>query len=434
MFYINIITLLIYLAIIIPASALAASSYVPFVKTEPLVTPLDPFKPPPNTWGPSETPFPENYIEPTVNYALDLIIPKSYRRALDFRSGYDRYVGLPTLTADYLLSTKSWNGSSLFLSPRASLASRSESFSIAGGTRRLVHDSALLGFYGFHDWVRPRGSDARFLQQTGFGMELHALPGRQTDLTLSANVYLPVNERLVISAAGDSLIREALSTGLDGRLDLLLPPIVDWMEARLTGKSHLFWGDRTEVSGYTFGLSVNTRDGMLRFTLEQGKERGKPDQFKAEGNLSMAFDWERLLKGKNPFSAPFKASPNRFTRDLRDSMQQRAVRKHDLPTDRSERRNILAAMVDDDAVIFSGGFPGLAGEPVTVQTAMSPWQDRIEVSTDSDGSYSGRLRLAPGTYSFRLIHKASGRVSEVKTIRIEAKREPVDGDEAHRAE
>jgi len=362
---------------------------------------------------------PEYYIDPALNHGLNLVLPQTIRKGLRFDAGFDRWEGLPTMQADYFLPIKGWNDKSIFFSPRISLNGTKESYSIGAGFRHLVTSEVLVGFHGFHDWARARRVRGEFLKEAGFGLEFAALPGRYSDVSLSVNAYFPTNEKLTFADDGDKMIREKLSSGADARLKLLLPPLVDFLDMRVDAQVHSYRGERTNVGGYNTGLSLNTRDGMLRGSFERGKDAFQGDYYKVEGNLTLAFDWKDLLNGKNPFSAPYQASPTRFSRKMRDSLYDRVVRKHDLPTDRTESRITLAANVVDDVVSFNGAFPDMPNTRITVQTSQSPWQDTMEVVTDSAGRYSDRLRLPRGAYQFRLIHKPSGRTSAVKTIVIQ---------------
>ncbi len=361
---------------------------------------------------------PESCIDPTLKYGLNLVLPQTIRRGLNFDAGYDRWEGLPTMQADYFLPVKGWKDKSVFFSPRISLTGANESFSIGGGFRQLITSEALVGFHAFHDWTRPRRLRGDYLKEAGIGVELAALPGRYSDLSLAVNAYFPVNERRTVTRDGNSLVRELFPTGIDARVAFLLPAIVDSLDIRMDGQLHSYRGDRTDLRGYTAGLSVKTRDGMWTAGFEQRADAGRGDQYKVEGAINLAFDCAELLKGNNPFSAPYQTSKTRFSRKMRDGLYDRVRRKHDLPTDRTESRITLAANVTDDTLVFSGGFPDLPNARVTLQTSQSPWQDHTEVVTDSSGRYSGRLTLPAGAYRIRLIHKPTGRVSAVKNVEI----------------
>ena len=80
---------------------------------------------------------------------------------------------------------------------------------------------------------------------------------------------------------------------------------------------HSYRGERTDLTGYNAGLSLNTRDGMLRASFERGKDAFQGDYYKVEGNVTLAFDWTDLLNGKNPFSAPYQPSSTRFSRKMK---------------------------------------------------------------------------------------------------------------------
>jgi hypothetical protein len=324
------------------------------------------------------------------------------------------------MQADYFLPVKGWKDKSVFFSPRISLTGAKESFSLGAGFRHLITSETLVGFHAFHDWTRPRRIKGDYLKETGVGIEFSALPGRYSDLSLAVNAYFPVNARQTVTNQGNSLVRESFTTGYDARLGFLLPALVDSLDIRMDGQLHSHRGDRTDVRGYKAGLSVRTRDGMWSAGFETGADAGRGDNYKVEGSINLAFDWVELIKGNNPFSAPYKAPTMRFSRKMKDGLYDRVRRKHDLPTDRTESRITLVANVADDELVFRGGFPDLPNARVTLQTSQSPWQDHTEVITDSTGRYSGSLTLPPGTYRIRLIHKPTGRVSAVKTVEIGA--------------
>jgi len=372
-----------------------------------------------NTRQRKDSQRPESFIDPTVKHGLNLVLPQTIRRGLNFDAGYDRWEGLPTMQADYFLPIKGWKDKSVFFSPRISLTGPKESFSIGGGFRHLISSETVVGFHAFHDWIRPRRLKGEYLKEAGVGVEFSALPGRFSDLNLAVNVYCPINERQTLTNDGNLLVRETFAAGVDARVGFLFPAIVDSLDIRMDGQLHSYRGDRTDVSGYKAGLSVKTRDGMLSAGFEKGRDAGRGEHYKVDGSINLAFDWAALLKGDNPFSAPYKASTTRFSRKMRDTLHDRVRRKHDLPTDRTESRVTLAANISDDTLIFSGGFPDLPNARVTLQTSQSPWQDHADVVTDSTGRYSGRLTLPPGTYRIRLIHKPSGRASGVKTVEID---------------
>jgi Inverse autotransporter, beta-domain len=363
-------------------------------------------------------PHPERYIDSTVKYGLKMVLPQTIRRGLNFDAGYDRWAGLPTMQADYFLPVKGWKDKSIFFSPRVSLTGTKESFSIGGGFRHLITSETLVGFHAFHDWMRPRRLRGDFLKEAGVGVEFAALPGRYSDLSLAFNAYFPINARQTVARRGNSLVRESFATGYDARVDFLLPVLIDSLDIRMEGQLHSYTGDQTDMRGYKAGLSVKTRDGMWSAGFETGADDRRGSNYKMEGSINLAFDWTELLKGNNPFSAPYKAPTIRFSRKIRDSLYDRVRRKHDLPTERTESRVTLVANVTDDELKFSGAFPGLSNALVTLQTSQSPWQDHREVVTDSAGRYSGELELPPGTYRIRLIHKPTGRVSAVKTVKI----------------
>jgi len=413
-FALNIISFIVIVTL--PAAAGPFPRPIPTLESPTI--PLDPFRPPPNPAKSIEIEWPETYIQPLARYGLDLALPAPFRRGLSFDVGYDRCAGLPTATVDYFLPVKAWEKESLFFMPRATVNGRTEGFSLGAGMRSLVGQRALVGVYTFHDWSRQRGSDFGFLREAGVGAEISLLPGRFADLTVSANAYLPVNERKTFSHATELLIRESLPRGWDARLSFVFPALVDLVDAHLSAEAHAYRGETTEIGGYKVVFSLGTRDGMFAAALEQGKEQGGRDTFRAMGTVKLAFDWVDLLDGKNPFSAPSRAPSMRVATDLRPGLYRRVTRKHDLPADRDASSTSLTALVQDNVVIFSGGFPDLPNTPVTVQVAASPWRDAMETVTDSHGGYTGRLRLPPGEYKLRLVHRDTGHTSRVQPIII----------------
>jgi hypothetical protein len=381
----------------------------------------NPFKPPPNPWKPSEVKWPENYIEPTLRYGLDMVLPENVRNGLDFDAGYNRWEGLPTLQADYFLPVRAWNDKSLFVTPRLSLEAKEESFSVGAGFRHLITSELMVGFHAFHDWARPRGLQGDFVKEAGVGFELSALPGKGADVNLTLNAYFPTNERVSMTSAGDMLVKERLPMGMDAKLTCLLPPLVDWLDLKMEGGVHTYRGDRVNLKGHKAAFSANTRDGMVSLSVGHEQDTFSGEKFKVEGTLNLAFDWNELLKGREPFSAPFRVSGQRYERKIRDGLFRRVVRRHDLPTDRAEKRLALVTMVSDRTVTFEGGFPDLPHAKLAVQVSQSPWRDTGEVTTDEAGGYSGKIDLPPGEYKFRLVHKATGKVSGVKILKIEAR-------------
>jgi hypothetical protein len=378
----------------------------------------NPFKPPPNPWKPHEVKWPENYIEPTVSYGLDLVLPKNVRSGLNCDAGYNRFEGLPTLKADYFQPVKAWNDKTLFVTPRMSLEGKTESFSVGAGFRQLVTSELMVGFHAFHDWERPRGLASPFIKEAGVGFELSALPGKGADINFTFNAYFPTNDRTYFTPDGTKLVTERLPMGVDAKLTCLLPPLVEWLDLKMEAGVHRYRGDQVNLNGHKAMLSANTRDGMLSLAVGHEKESFSDHELKVEGNLNLVFDWNDLLNLANPFSAPYKASSFRFERKVRDDLFKRVVRKHDLPTDRAEKRLALATLVSDRTVSFEGGFPDLPHARLAVQVSQSPWRDAGEVTTDESGGYSGNIDLPPGEYKFRLIHKATGRVTSERTLRI----------------
>ena len=163
---------------------------------------------------------PERYIDPTVKYGLNLVLPPTIRKGLSFDAGYDRWEGLPTVQADYFLPIKGWSDKSIFFSPRISLNGSKESYSLGAGFRHLVTSEMLVGFHAFHDWTRPRRAQGQFLKETGVGLEFSALPGYFSDISLSVNAYFPTNEKLTLLDDGTKIVREKFSSGADARLEV----------------------------------------------------------------------------------------------------------------------------------------------------------------------------------------------------------------------
>lgn len=324
------------------------------------------------------------------------------------------------MRVDYFLPIKAWTDRSVFVSPRVSLTGQKESFSLGAGIRHLINSDTMVGFHAFHDWVRPRRSGGEFLKEAGVGLDFAALPGRYSDLSLSVNAYFPVNQRRGETQGGNLMVKESLSTGVDAQLGFLLPALWDPLDIRVNAQIHSYRGENTNLTGYKAGVTLSTRNGMFTTVLEREKDAYRGETYNVQGALSLAFDWRDLLEGKIPFSAPYATPETRFTRTLRDSLHERTARNFDLPTDRIETPLRLAARVIDHTVAFSGAFPDLPHSQVTVQVSQSPWRDAAEVVTDSVGSYRGALRLKPGTYRMRLIHKSTGRTSDVKTVIVES--------------
>lgn len=362
--------------------------------------------------------WPEYFINPAVNYGLNMVLPEAMRKGLEFNAGYDRWEGLPTLHADYFLPIKGWSDKSLFVAPKLSLTGGRESFSLGAGFRHLITSDLLIGFHTFHDWVRPRRYKGEFLKQAGVGLEVSALPGYHSDISLRLNAYFPLNQRRTIDRDFTVLMEEVLPRGGDVAAGILFPEISSSFDFRLEVRAHSYKAENTNVAGYTLGLSVNSRNGMLRGGVVQGNDNSFGNYFTVDGGLNLAFDWVELFKGNNPFSAPYPTLPVRYDRRIADSLYDRVVRKTDLTPDRSERPIALAAVVSGDTVSFRGIFPDLPNSKVTVQISRSPWQDFSEVITDAKGSYSGRLALRPGKCLIRLIHKPTGRVSESRSILV----------------
>jgi hypothetical protein len=401
---------------IIQARPAYAAPLLPDLAPENQIEFRNPFLPPPNPWKSVEIKWPENYIEPTLRHGLNLVLPQTIRNSLQVDAGYDRLQGLPTFKADYFLPIKAWNDKSLFLDPRFSLDAKNETFSIGGGFRHLVTSETMIGFHAFHDWTRQRGIRGEFLKETGVGFELSALPGKYSDISVRVNTYIPVNERRSFSEDPSMVVKEKLPVGVDAKLAFLLPAMVNWLDVRMDATFHSYRGERVDLTGYKAGISASTRDGMLRASFQHETDTLRGDNFQVEGSINLTFDWNEALKGKLPFSAPYKVSDFRFERKMHDGLYDRFTRRHDFPTDRAERRTALETRVTARTVSFDGGFPDLPNSRLTVQISQSPWRDAAAVTTDASGAYKGKIDLPPGKYKFRLVHKGTGRMSAEKTL------------------
>lgn len=368
--------------------------------------------------------WPELYLDPTVKYGLNFVLPDTIREKLVVDTGYDRWSGVPTLKLDYFLPITAWTDRTLFVSPRVSLTRNRESYSVGTGMRKMMGSDTLVGVHAFHDWVRTRGSKRAFLQEIGMGLEFSTLPGKHSDLSLSFNGYLPINEQQEVVREGRALARERLPYGADGQVSFLFPAISDAIDMRLDAKIHAYGGQTSNWWGHSAGLTVSSRNGMLTASLERSADSITGVNFQVRGGLSLTFDWTEMVAGKNPFSAPYEASPFRFDRKLRNSMYARPVRQHELPVEHTERLITLVSAVHEDTVVFRGAFPDQPNSRVTVQVAQSPWRDIMELTTDSRGAFSGKVKLPAGEYRVRLIHKPSGLVTTGARIVVEESPSP----------
>jgi hypothetical protein len=370
-----------------------------------------------------KTENPEMYLESSFKQGLNTMLPKTIQRNLKLDPGYDKWEGLPTLQAEFFLPFADWSDKSIFLTPRMSLTGSKESFSLGIGTRHMITADTMFGVHVFHDWIRSRRLKEEFLKEIGVGMELSMLPGHYSDLNVSFNAYFPLNERYSLKNDATVLVREIQPTGYDSKVSFLLPALVKPLDIQIDAQIHSYRAEKVNLFGYKTGLTFRSRNGMLSTTIERGTDSRFGDNYRIEGNLTLAFDWNQISKGNNPFSAPYSMSDLRFNRKVHDSLYQKVSRKHDLPTGRSESKVTLLADVSDHVVSFSGGFPHLPYATVTLQTSQSPWEDFREVVTDGAGSYAGQVALQPGIYRVRLIHKPTGRVSNTQTIVVEDKKQ-----------
>lgn len=360
----------------------------------------------------------ERRLPYSFGYGLRMVLPEPLRNNFDFSGGFDKWTNLPTVKTECLVPIKAWPDKSIFFSPRVNLTGFKESYSIGAGVRQLITSEMMIGFHTFYDWTRPRRSDLDYLREAGVGIEFSALPGRFSDLTVSANAYFPINSREEIRNNGVVFLKESLPTGGDARISLLLPPIVSWLDFRVDASAHRYVGQKSDLSGYRTALSVNSRDGLFNMTLEQGQDSRFGHNYGITAGVHMAFDWNALLNAENPFSAPYNCSDMRFNRKIRNSLFSKVNRKYDLPEDRFEQRCTLMASVLGDTVTFTGGFPNLPYSTLTVQISQSPWRDYSEITTDDNGSYYGAISLPPGVCKMRLLHKPSGRATEPKSLVI----------------
>ena len=141
---------------------------------------------------------------------------------------------------------------------------------------------------------------------------------------------MPVNERLSMSRNGEALVRESLPAGFDARLAFLLPALVDWFDLRVDARGHSYFGGKSDNTGYTAGLSLITRDGLLRASIEQERRTPRQEGFRVEATVNLAFDWKELLEDRIPFSAPYRVPAKRYSRNIRDGLYERVTRKHEL--------------------------------------------------------------------------------------------------------
>lgn len=360
----------------------------------------------------------EPYIPRTINYGLSFALPSNIHRGLELDAGWDQWNSSATFKLDYFQPLKVWNDKSVFLSPRISLDSGRESFSMGAGIRTLLTSETMVGFHAFHDWVRPRRMQGEYLRETVIGLELSSLPGYFSDLRINANAYIPINVRQTLMKEGVSLFRESLPAGGDIRVSFLAPPVFPYFDIRLEGQAHSYRATNTNLTGHKASIAVNSRDGMLNANFQYGRDSSWGEHFTLMAGINLAFDWNEAIKLNNPFSAPYKTLDKRYNRKIRESLYSKVSRRHDLPLDRSEVRSTLMASISGETVTFTGGFPDIPNSVVTVQVSQSPWRDCMEVPTDENGSYYGMLSLPPGTCKLRLVHKPSGRATEARTVMI----------------
>lgn len=360
----------------------------------------------------------EPYIPAVINYGLNQALPSNISRGIEMDAGWDQLSGSPTLRLDYFQAIKAWNDKSVFLSPRVSLNGVRENYSLGAGFRHLLTSDTMFGFYAYYDWIRPKRAGGDFLRQAVAGFEFSALPGYFSDLKVSANAYIPTNVRETLVKEGTMLFRESLPEGGDLKVSLLAPTVFPYFDIRLEGQAHSYRASNTNVTGHRTMVSINSRDGMLNANVNYGRDSAWGEQYSLMAGVNLAFDWNSLLKGENPFSAPHKVFDKRYNRKIREGLFTKAVRRHDLPLNRSEIRSTIMANISGETVTFTGGFPDIPNSVVTVQISQSPWRDCMDIPTDEKGSYYGMISLPPGTCKIRLVHKPSGRATEARTIMI----------------
>lgn len=360
----------------------------------------------------------DRFLPYTLNYGLRMALPSTLKNNVDFDARFDRWRGLPTMRLDCFIPAKAWNEKSVFFAPRISVTGQNESYSIGAGIRHLITSETMIGFHAFHDWTRHRTPGGHFLREAGVGVELSALPGYFSDVSFSANAYFPTNSREEVRNEGMSLVTERLPRGADARINLLLPPIISWVDLRLDASAHWYEGLSYNQSGYRAGLSVNSRDGLFNMRLEHGGDSRWGQNYGLTAGLQLAFDWKALLDSRNPFSAPYSYSDTRYNRKIRNSLYSKVNRRHDLPQDRIEQRCTLMASVAGETVTFTGGFPNLPYSTLTLQVSQSPWRDYSEIITDDRGAYYGAISMPPGVCRVRVLHKPSGWATPPKTVVI----------------
>lgn len=363
--------------------------------------------------------WPESYISPTVDYGLQFVLPEPIKRPLSLETGYDRQSGLPTVTADYFLPVKAWTDKTLLLTPRVSVTSDRENYSVGAGFRHLINAETMIGVHASYDWVKPRLSHSNFLQQAVVGVELEALPGLHSDVSMSLNAYLPVNDRMTVFPAEEVAMRESLIRGAEANIGFLLPAVLDPVDIRIDAQAYSFREEATNMGGYNVSMTVAGRNGALSVTGTTAFDKYSGESYQISGSLALDFDWQAVAEGKNPFSVPYDGTGPRYDRDIRTTLFQRVARRRDATVDRTFKRIALVTGISGNHVSFSGGFPDLPNARLVVQTSQSPWVDRAVVRTDSKGFYTGRIELPTGEYKLRLVHKSSGRMTAVRPIVIE---------------
>jgi hypothetical protein len=282
-------------------------------------------------------------------------------------------------------------------------------------------ENLFIGLNVWHDWKSPAADSSHSLRQVVAGMELSALPGRHSDLSLAANVYLPANSLEYYNSENGVVIRKKIAGGAEAAVRFKLPAMNQYFDAEAHGEFNAFRGMDTDTLGYSGGLTFSSRNGLAVVSADYGYDRNGEvgeRRYSLAAELSMVFDWTAALHGSNPFSAPYPASDQRFDRDLSASVGSRASRNHEARVDEIERPIGLSAAVYGNSVEFQAGFPDLPNSEFLVQTSQSPWIDRGVIRSDQNGLCAGRIRLESGIYLLRLKNKATGRYTNPVEIQV----------------
>ncbi len=269
---------------------------------------LDPLSAPSDDWGIQEIQWPEYYIDPVLNHGLDLFLPSGIRKNLSITAGYDRWKSSPTISLDY--STVLWQktNAKLYLLPHISYEVNDSHFSLGGAYRRMAMDNLFVSLNAWHNWRRIGEINQQTLGQFVAGVEVGALPGLHSDLTFSANIYAPSNTVETYDIGSSAIVQKSLAKGADATLSLKLPAFNKHFDTELSGSVATFKGVDTDTLEYNGGASISARNGLARLRADYTHTSNKgvrEDNVSVGAELTMAFDWLKLSKGKNPFSAPY---------------------------------------------------------------------------------------------------------------------------------